>query len=97
MTSKTKRKPAPPPLAWSLLKIHDEQKRVIRRTNERLELEELMATVPWGPIEFNNKRFVFVIVILAISFGFSLATSWKKFTGPTENFFLEYNPDTTNW
>ncbi len=69
----SKKKPTPPPLAWSLLKIQEKQLKVSRRTKARLE--ELMATVPRGPPESNNKGLVFVIVILAISFGFLLATS----------------------
>ncbi len=66
----SKKKPIPPPLAWSPLKIQEEQLKVSRRTKARLE--ELTATVPRGPPELNNKGLVFVIVILAISFGFSV-------------------------
>ena len=69
------RKPPPPPLAWSLLKIQEEQLKVSKRTKDRLE--ELMASsFKTPPPESNNLGLKLVIVFLAISFGFSLATTY---------------------
>ena len=67
------RKPAPPPLAWSMLRIQEEQLKVNKRTKDKLE--ELMASIPPPPPESNNLGLKLVIVFLAISFGFSLATT----------------------